>query len=106
VIEDPIRSGNKVLKLESGGFFNGTDTNNAWFHLPFSGISTKGTIYSRFAKSGDKIEVNWGTTSVDAPSSYGSFSTMLRIQPDAIFDYREGSQGYVEVVGSLSAPLT
>lgn len=110
VIDDPINSGNNVLKLDSGDFgdfgINGIGVNNAYFTIPIPDITTKGTVYSRFAKSGDKILEVWGTTSVDEPQSYADFSTAQRINTTAVFQYRDGLVGYPEVIGSVSVPLT
>ena len=96
VVDDPFKAGNKVLKLNPGTFANGTATNNDWFYFPIpTNVSGKATIYGRFAKAGEIVDIVWGTSSVADPLSYGDFSSIARVELDGILDYHDGS--YTEV---------
>jgi hypothetical protein len=106
VIADPSNASNKVLQLDAGTFANGTDTNNVWFWINLPTTAAKATVYSRFAKSGQLVDAVWGTSPVAEPASYGDFSTALRVELDGIFDYRQGSEGYPEIIGSSSSIST
>lgn len=104
---DPTNSANQVLKLDPGTFpSSGGSSNQPSFFIPHADITGKGTVYVRFAKLGDLVDIVWGTTPVAAPTSYGDFSSGARVEIDTIFDYRAGSDGYVEIAGSASSANT
>lgn len=105
-IEWPAASGNMVLELDPGVFANGTDTNNSWFFLTLPDITTSGTVYSRFAKAGDFVDIVWGTSPDAEPNSYGGFSSAFRVELDSILDYRDGSIGYKEIIGASTIGQT
>ena len=101
VVDDPFKAGNKVLKLNPGTFANGTATNNDWFYFPIpTNVSGKATIYGRFAKAGEIVDIVWGTSSVADPLSYGDFSSIARVELDGILDYHDGS--YTEVTNGAT----
>lgn len=93
---------NSVLNLSAGTFANGTDTNNVWFWIDLPTTAAKATVYSRFLKTGQLVDIVWGTSPTDEPASYGDFSSALRVELDGIIDYREGSEGYPEIIGSVA----
>lgn len=103
VVNDPNNASNKALQLDAGTFANGTDTNNVWFAITLPTTTAKATVYSRVLKTGQLVDIVWGTSPVAEPGSYGDFSSALRLELDGIFDYREGSEGYPEIIGSSSS---
>lgn len=104
IVADPNDATNNVLKLNPGTFANGTATNNVWFYLPIPDVTGTATIYTKFAKAGDIVDIVWGTTSKTEPLSYGDFSTIARVEIDGILDYHDG--GYAEVENGATTANT
>ena len=100
-VADPADASNTVLQLNPGVFANDTDTNNTWFYLTLPDITGKATLYSRISR-GDLVDIVWGTSPTAEPGSYGDFSSALRMEIDGLFDYREGSEGYLDIIGGSS----
>ncbi len=105
IIPDPDNTTEGVLQLDPGVFTNGTDTHNVWFWVNLPDITGTATVYNRIMR-GELVDIVWGTSPTDMPASYGDFSSALRLELDGIFDYREGSDGYVEIDGASSTEMT
>ncbi len=104
VVADPTNAANKAIRLDSGTIITtSTSSNNAWFWVDLPTTTAKATVYSRFLKTGQLVDIVWGTSPTAAPASYGDFSSALRVEIDGIFDYRNGSVGYPEIIGSTSS---